>query len=55
MLFALPNAAQTEELCIDGTLLFREDFGGNDVYDPVIGGTPVSGIDTNKIHFAEDV
>ena len=44
MLFALPNAAHTEELCIDGTLLFREDFGGNDVYDPVIGGTPVSGI-----------
>ncbi len=46
ILFALPNAAHTEELCIDGTLLFREDFGGNDVYDPVIGGTPVSGIDS---------
>ena len=25
---ALPMMAQEEELCIDGTLLFREDFGG---------------------------
>ena len=32
------------ELCIDGTLLFREDFGGNDVNDPRVSQTPVTGM-----------
>ncbi|MBQ3998273.1 MAG: T9SS type A sorting domain-containing protein [Paludibacteraceae bacterium] len=32
------------ELCIDGTLLFREDFGGNDVNDPRVSSTPVPGM-----------
>ena len=31
---------QAEELCMDGTLLFREDFGGNDPNDPVAGTGP---------------
>ena len=35
--------AQEEELCRFGTLLFREDFGGNDPSDPAVGRTPVSG------------
>ena len=29
---------------MDGTLLFREDFGGNDPNDPRVGTTPVSGM-----------
>ncbi len=29
-----------EELCMDGTLLFREDFGGNDPSDPRLVSTP---------------
>ena len=33
-----------EELCMDGTLLFREDFGGNDPNDPQVSITPVSGM-----------
>ena len=31
---ALPMVAQEETLCLDGILLFREDFGGNDPDDP---------------------
>ena len=36
--------AQEETLCMDGTLLFREDFGGNDPNDPRVSTTPVSGM-----------
>ena len=43
VLFVLPMVAQ-EELCMDGTLLFREDFGGNDPNDPRVGTTPVNGM-----------
>ena len=35
---------QAEELCMDGTLLFREDFGGNDPNDPVAGTDPAPGM-----------
>lgn len=35
---------QAEELCMDGTLLFREDFGGNDPDDPRVGTMPVPGM-----------
>ena len=31
-------------LCTDGILLFREDFGGNDVNDPRVSSTPVPGM-----------
>ena len=41
---ALPMMAQEEALCMDGTLLFREDFGGNDPSDPVAGTDPVPGM-----------
>ena len=41
----LPMVAQEEELCIDGTLLFREDFGGNDPSDPDISMASVQGMD----------
>lgn len=33
-----------DELCTDGILLFREDFGGNDPNDPAVGRTAVSGM-----------
>lgn len=33
------------DFCIDGTLLFREDFGGNDPSDPQYSSTPVPGMD----------
>ena len=36
--------AQADTLCMDGTLLFREDFGGNDPSDPVAGTDPVPGM-----------
>lgn len=39
--------AQEEELCRFGTLLFREDFGGNDPSDPAVGRTPVSGMSSS--------
>lgn len=32
------------DLCMDGTLLFREDFGGNNPSDPKISTTPVPGM-----------
>ena len=41
----LPMVAQEEELCIDGMLLFREDFGGNDPSDPDISMASVQGMD----------
>ena len=36
-----------EELCMDGTLLFREDFGGNDPSDPIVGTQPVPGMSSD--------
>ena len=33
-----------EELCMDGILLFREDFGGNDPSDPRVSTNPVPGM-----------
>ena len=36
ILLAMPIVAQEEPLCTDGTLLFREDFGGNDPSDPEV-------------------
>ncbi len=36
ILLAVPMVAQEEPLCTDGTLLFREDFGGNDPSDPEV-------------------
>ena len=39
----------TEDLCIDGILLFREDFGGNEVNDPKISTTPVSGMSYTQV------
>ena len=44
ILLAMPMVAQDEPLCTDGTLLFREDFGGNDPSDPAVGRTAVSGM-----------
>ena len=44
ILLAMPMVAQEEPLCTDGTLLFREDFGGNDPSDPAVGRTAVSGM-----------
>ncbi len=40
---------QAEELCIDGALLFREDFGGNDPDDPIVSTTPVPGMSSYYI------
>ena len=39
---ALPVPAQT---CPNGTLLFKEDFGGNSVDDPHISTTPIKAMD----------
>lgn len=33
---SLPEEPQQTELCMEGTLLFREDFGGNDPSDPEV-------------------
>ena len=38
----------TEDLCIDGILLFREDFGGNDPDDPIVGTQHVPGMDYSR-------
>ena len=38
---------QAEDLCMEGTLLFREDFGGNDPNDPVAGTNPAPGMTSN--------
>lgn len=40
---------QAEELCMDGTLLFREDFGGNSPSDPIVSTTPVPGMSSYYI------
>lgn len=37
----------TDELCLEGELLYREDFGGNDPNDPVAGIDPVPGMSSN--------
>ena len=37
-----------EDLCMDGVLLFREDFGGNDVDDPIVGDQKVPGMDYSR-------
>ena len=47
--FASSLFAEQDELCMDGTLLFREDFGGNDVNDPLVSYTPVASIDPSYI------
>ena len=44
LLLAIPLAAQEDELCINGRLLFREDFGGNEESYPVAGTEPVEGM-----------
>lgn len=48
LLFVLPvfvlSMTAQEELCVNGTLLFREDFGGNDPSDPAVGRVAVSGM-----------
>ena len=38
---------EQEELCMDGTLLFREDFGGNEPNDPRVSDVPVQGMSYN--------
>ena len=49
-----------ETLCMDGTLLFREDFGGNDVNDPRVQVPPegekstVSGMSTAYTQLKSD-
>jgi len=40
-------------LCMDGTLLFREDFGGNDPSDPKVSTNPISGISNSFIQDAD--
>ena len=45
--------AAQEELCIDGTLLFREDFGGNDQNDSRVSATPVSGMTYTQVFAPE--
>ena len=35
-------------LCTDGILLFREDFGGNDPNDPIVGTDRVPGMDYSR-------
>ncbi|MBQ4017908.1 MAG: hypothetical protein II605_01555, partial [Paludibacteraceae bacterium] len=39
-----PPEPPVEELCMDGILLFREDFGGNDPSDPRVSTNPVPGM-----------
>lgn len=43
-LFASVVQAQSPVLCMDGTLLFREDFGGNDPNDPDVSMASVPGM-----------
>lgn len=52
LLVIAPLADETPEapdLCIDGTLIFREDFGGNEQSDPIISATPVPEISDQYI------
>ena len=44
VLMSVSLCVQADELCMDGTLLFREDFGGNDPNDPKISTTAVPGM-----------
>ena len=53
MSLVLPMAAQEEELCVAGTLLFREDFGGNDPDDPAVSTMPVAGMSYQQIFVLE--
>ena len=46
--FRLRVSECAEELCIDGILLFREDFGGNDPNDPIVGTQQVPGMDYSR-------
>ena len=48
LFLALPLVAQ-EELCIDGILLYKDDFGGNDSSDPLVSTTPVQGMTYSQI------
>lgn len=41
---AVKECSMEETLCMDGVLLFREDFGGNKPEDPKISTTPVPGM-----------
>lgn len=42
MLFCVSaDMSAQEDLCVDGTLLFREDFGGNDPSDPKVSQDPL--------------
>ncbi len=50
LLFVLPLAAQTDELCMEGTLLFREDFGGNSPEDPDVSRASVPGMELPYIN-----
>lgn len=44
---ALPEEPYRPELCMDGKLLFREDFGGDNPSDPVFYSGSVSGMSSN--------
>jgi hypothetical protein len=43
-----PPEKPEQELCSEGLLLFREDFGGNDPNDPIVGTDRVSGMDYSR-------
>ena len=53
ILLANPMVAQEETLCMDGTLLFREDFGGNDPDEPAVSTMPVAGMSYQQIFVLE--
>ncbi len=38
---------ESDSLCLDGVLLFREDFGGNDPNDPTISSASVQGMSSS--------
>ena len=42
------------EPCPDGILLFREDFGGNDVNDPEVGTTSIDGMAYQQIYSTQN-
>lgn len=45
LLLVLPMAILADDLCVEGILLFREDFGGNDPSDPAVNMASVPGMD----------
>ena len=50
LLSCLVSVAQgVDGLCMDGTLLFREDFGGNSPSDPRVSTTPVEGMEYQQL------